>query len=1023
MRNRRDLLLLLCFFLSGLAALIYQTAWTRLFAFVFGTSELAVATVLAAYMGGLAAGAAVATRFVGRVRRPVLVYGLLELGIALSALAVPLAMRGATALYGALFRNAELGEAGGLASALFYLLVSFAILLVPTALMGATLPLLVRHAVRSDEEIGPRTSALYAINTLGAVVGTLLAGFFLLPSLGLRGTLWVAIGANALVFGVAALAARGALVAAPATAAPQAPAAHGVGRWVLPLMLISGAISFSYEVLWSRLLGHLLGGSLFGFATMLASFLTGIALGSALAARQTRTPERAARALALAWLGSAALSLAAFWLLDRMPAVSRFVSDRTGAPLLADAAVAALILLPGALCIGATFPLAVRVLARSEADAGPASARIYVWNTLGAIVGSIGSGFLLLPWLGYEGLVTLAVALGAGLALAAQARAGSAPLRVGLSAGAALLLGVLLLPPDKPWRLLRSSAISARSQGHVTYFGVGRSATVMLVEEGGGWRLRTNGLPESLVFPRGAHVWSEVLTQWLAGAASLARPDARNMLVIGFGGGVVLEGIPSLVESIDVVELEPEVLRANESIAALRREDPMSDPRIRIIVNDARGALQLADRRYDIIASQPSHPWTGGAAHLYTREFFELAREHLTPDGVLAQWMALHFADEPSLRALVASLVDVFPHVRVYQPSAGALLLLASPAPLELERGATRALELAPAEFAEMGVFGPESVAAALSLDDEGSRRFADGAARNTDDHNVLEIRSFRVGRDGTRSLRDADPFAEFDPLLGPTPELDRALLVRRLVMRGFPERARRVADATADPAVRATAKGIVAASTGRPRAASRELLRALELDPTSVAARATLLRLNRNAIARGERDAAALVVAPGAVEQTVEQGWRADERGDEAALEALEARLAAVDPNHLLYEDALRLRVAWRLASGDVARAREAVPLVDTLISASSTARDEILRARLLAAAGDAEGAVITLSQAGIGTRSRTPADRSVARKARRLVRSLPDDPSADAVADAIRRHFPDGVEAPAPAADPTEA
>ena len=190
-----------CFFLSGLAALVYETAWTREFAAVFGSSNLAVATVLAAYMGGLAAGAALAARLAPRLRRPVLVYGLLELGIALSALAIPFAIQGSRALYVNLFGGSQgIVGAGGAPTALFYLVCSFLILLVPTSMMGATLPLLARHAVRSEDEIGRRIGGLYAVNTAGAVGGTLLAAFALIPTLGLRLTIWVAASINALVF-------------------------------------------------------------------------------------------------------------------------------------------------------------------------------------------------------------------------------------------------------------------------------------------------------------------------------------------------------------------------------------------------------------------------------------------------------------------------------------------------------------------------------------------------------------------------------------------------------------------------------------------------------------------------------------------------------------------------------------------------------------------------------------------------------------------------------------------------------
>ena len=676
-----SVLLLACFFLSGFAALIYQTAWTRQLAFVFGTSELAVATVLAAYMGGLAVGAAAAARVVGAVRRPLLVYGLLELGIALSALAVPAAIDGATSLYVGIFGGSpNLPDARGLARAFFYLGSSFSILLIPTALMGATLPLLVRQTVRRESEIGSHVGRLYATNTAGAVAGAVATGFALLPTLGLERTIWVGVGANGLVFAGAMLLARGArALEDPPQRAPAARVTRSPGRWILPLVLVSGAVSFSYEVLWSRLLTHLLGGSLQGFTTMLATLLAGIALGSAVASRVAKSPERAARGFAWAQLGTAALSLMTFSLLDQVPALFRALSVQTGAQLFADAVAGAVILLPAALCIGATFPFAVRVLARHEADAGPASARVFAWNTLGAIAGAVGAGFFLIPALGYAGALTLGVATNLALALAATLSGSGKRRRVAWVAAVGLCF-FAVLPLDPPWNLLRASAVGGDvGAGDTAYFGVGRSATVLLVRRNGGWRLRSNGLSEARVVPRGGNVGgSSLLPQWLGAMASLARPEARSLLVVGLGGGSLLEAVPRLIESIDVVELEPEVIAANRTIASQRRADPLSDPRVRLVVNDARGALLLTDKRYDAIVSQPSHPWRPGASHLFTREFFELAREHLVPSGVLVQWMTPRFADAALLRTLVATLLEVFPHVRagvrLISPGCGACI-------------------------------------------------------------------------------------------------------------------------------------------------------------------------------------------------------------------------------------------------------------------------------------------------------------------------------------------------------------
>jgi spermidine synthase len=316
----RFALLLSCFFLSGFAALLYQTAWIRELSFVFGTSDLAVAAVLAAYMGGLAIGAAAAARIAYRIRRPVLAYGLLELAIAGCALLVPWGIRALNALYvGWLSGSSILADGIPPVATLLQLAGAFAVLLPPTAFMGATLPLLARHAVHREEEIGARVGVLYAVNTIGAIAGTVLAAFWLMPTLGLRQTVWAGAALNALVFALAALLARASPLSED-TAAPRPDAAQARGAfWILPAILLSGAVSFVYEVLWTRLLGLVLGASIHAFATMLASFLLGIALGSSVASRFATTRARAGLGFALSQLGIAASSYLTFSLAYRLP--------------------------------------------------------------------------------------------------------------------------------------------------------------------------------------------------------------------------------------------------------------------------------------------------------------------------------------------------------------------------------------------------------------------------------------------------------------------------------------------------------------------------------------------------------------------------------------------------------------------------------------------------------------------------------------------------------------------------------
>ena len=947
--DARFALLLACFFLSGFAALLYQTAWTRELSFVFGTSELAVAAVLAAYMGGLALGAAAAARFAMRLRRPVLAYGVLELAIALCALSVPAGIRWISSVYvGLLGGGSELLEGGAAAATLFQLGAAFAVLLPPTAFMGATLPLLARHAVRSETEIGSRVGVLYAVNTAGAIAGTLCAAFWLIPELGLRRTVWAGAAINGLVFALAALLARRAAI--PPGAPPRRVGSPLAAAWILPAIALSGVVSFAYEVLWTRLLGHLLGASLDAFATMLASFLLGIALGSAFAARLATSRERAALGFGAAQLGIALTSYGAFALADRLPELSRWLGAGPGAPL-ASAAVAAAALLPITLCIGATFPFAVRLLAQSAEQAAGATARAYAWNTVGAIVGALGAGFVLLPRLGFAGTVCAGVAANLGLAAIAalSVRPRRSPLAVAAAVAGALLIA---LPASTPWSLLRLSPMTnSSSSGEIVYAAVGRSSTVLLFEHGANFRLTTNGLPEAMIDRPGMLPLPSVVN-WLAMLPSLLRAETRDLLVVGLGGGSALEFVPPGVESIDVIELEPEVLNANRQMSGMRATDPLADARVRVHIADARGAMQLTQKRYDAIVSQPSHPWTAGASHLYTREFFSLVRSRLEPDGVFVQWIGLRFVDEALLRSLTATLVAVFGHVEVYEPGAATgVLFAASPEPFASLESAARALRSAPEGFARFGLHRIEDFAAVRVLDERGARALSEAAALNTDDHNLLASRSSRLGK----TALDSDSFRMLwkahDPLRTEMAGLDRPALIRRLAATQFIERATDLTFSE-DEAEEETGLGWVELAVGRSERAARHFIRALSLAPDSSDAKAGLVASRPRGFGDGrsvagisERDLdARLMTFLAARRHAAAREW--------SAVATLDPELGRITPGEALFEEASRLRAQWRLAANDPAAAAEAQAIAETLLARNWSPPDALLRARAAVAA-----------------------------------------------------------------------
>lgn len=1001
-KDRRFLLLLACFVLSGVAGLIYETAWTQQFALVFGASELAVATVLAAYMAGLMAGAAVAGRLMHRVRRPVLVYALLELGIALFALAVPAALKLAHRLQVHILGGLEVPpDAGSLTSALFYLAAAFAILLLPTGLMGATLPLLARHAVRRDLEIGSRVALLYGANTAGAAGGTLLAAFVLLPRLGLGRTVLVAVALNVVVFALAvALSARGRVApaaspaAAPLARAAPEPAPHA---WILPLMLVSGFVALSWEVLWTRLLSNLLGGSIYAFGTMLGTFLAGIALGSAIAGRWATDRRRARGGFAAAQLGIAVTSFAAFAAADRLPELAP--GGAASGDLLLSAPVAAATLLPGALFIGMTFPFAVRVLAGGAAQAGPASARVYAWNTLGAIAGAVATGFVLLPGLRLAG--TAAAMVAASLAVALAAALLAAPRLKTLAAAAAVGLALLAAsPPRTPWRMLRTAPMSGEPwPGEVTYYGVGRSSTVLLFARDGEWRLTTNGLPESAIQAPGERPGRFAVARWLALLPIASRPQTRSYLVVGLGAGITLEAVPPGVAEVHLVELEPEVIRTNRSLAGKRRRDPLADPRLEIHVNDARSALALSDRRFDAIVSQPSHPWTAGASHLFTREFFALVRQRLEPEGVFVQWIGLNFVDEALLRSLLGTLLDVFPHVEVYSPPpGGGLLFLAGLEPLAVDEAAGRGLAAAAGSWRDVGVLAAEDVLAARVLDRPGARALAAGAPLTTDSRNLLQTRSPRILR-APLGGRGADAlFAAYDPLTRPGLGESGLYYVRRLLRLDLLPRARRVAAALRDPADRQTALALLHLAAGR-RARGERALRAVATRQAgaSEALHAWMLLQQRVLAQRPPPPALAARIGDDPIAAAVLEGWRLTRVHDHQGLRALEPRLAGAGPRHPLFESATALRVAWRQASGDPSLATEALALLEPTLTVGRRPSHGLLRrAALAAAAADPATARASLREL-LPLLKRQPSPPRV-RQALGILESLPAGSPSDA-------------------------
>ncbi len=515
-----------------------------------------------------------------------------------------------------------------------------------------------------------------------------------------------------------------------------------------------------------------------------------------------------------------------------------------------------------------------------------------------------------------------------------------APLLLGGSVVAVGLAVCLLFTPAVPDSLLRRSPLNIATDGNVAYYDVGQSASVVVLKQDGALVLRTNGLPEAMMETRGMSPrFSGEL--WLAPLAVIARPKTETLLVVGYGGGVVVDAVPPTVHQIDVIELEPKVIAANRATASLRKRDPLVDPRLKIISNDARGALNLTRRKYDAIVSQPSHPWTAGASHLYTLEFMRQVRDHLNDDGVFVQWMNVTFLDEPLLRSLTATLVAAFGEVRLYRPDADTLLFLASAKPLNVEAeliASGHPLSDAPAHYSRQGINNAEDLVVALAVDADGARALAAGAPLITDDKNRMATESFYDSGRGLAPQALSQILAPYDALRQADSWVFRSFRDRL----SFPYMARRIAIyASADASIRdrISAMNRALAGTSSGAVTSDSVADAALPDAASSSASGGAASDSASAVAR-------------ATELAVARDWR--------AVSELDSALADIPWTDIAKPRAIQLRAEWRThvisAAPRRQAAEECISILDDAILVQPTLAFYSQRARcgLIAARND---------------------------------------------------------------------
>jgi spermidine synthase len=706
MRSRSNLGFSVLFFLSGATALVYELLWVRLLYQSFGSTIQSVTTVVAAYMGGLGFGAWLLGRRADRHPRPASLYGRLEILVGVFGVLSPVVLGLAKLAYIGLARGVPEGSAASVA--LRFGLAGL-VLLVPTTLMGGTLPVLTRAFAAADRrQLRPSLGRLYGVNTLGAVVGAALAGFVLIEQVGIRASLWGTALVN-LAIGVIALRLPDPGIR-PNAAEPAAQSAPPLALYRLALVLLV-ATAFAAlldEIAWTRVLVMVVGSSTYAFTLVLICFLLGLGLGSALVARRSGAASETAAVAAMGQGVTAAGAAVILVFLSALPAYILWVFHLphlhvAGRLTLMAAAIAAVVVVP-TVGMGMTFPLLADLVARPAESRGSDVGAAYLLNTIGSIVGAALTGFVLVTLLGSDITLRLGVLVnvGAALALAALAARGisegsSAHARLRLpvlGAGVLACAGLVAAIAAPRWRArVLDLGPTIYGRGPMTpverreflnhagsrplAFVEGRNSTVSVWESAVGRTLKVNGKVDASDF-------GDMETQVMLGLAPVAaRPQPRSALAIGFGSGVttaVLAAVPGM-QRVRVVEIEPAVLSFAPLFADVNH-GVLSRPNVKGIVDDARSALQLSRERYDVIVSEPSNPWVAGVATLYTPEFYRIARRRLSDDGVFCQWVQLYQLPLQVVAGIVRNVRAVFPHVTVWSGGAWDVLVLGSAHPL-----------------------------------------------------------------------------------------------------------------------------------------------------------------------------------------------------------------------------------------------------------------------------------------------------------------------------------------------------
>lgn len=776
--KHRLVFVILLFVFSGLASLIYQVVWFKQLSYFLGNTTYSQSVVLATFMGGLALGAWFWGKKSDKFSNNLRLFALLEIVLALYCF-----------FYNPIFNFVEgqfigivkeLNLASDSSSVLLMkLIVSSLTMLFPTFLMGGTLPVLVRFLNNQSNFVGTNVAVLYFVNSLGAVLGTILAGFFLLQYMGLKGSIYIgasielAVGLLALLVSKNFSSKEIALEKSTSSTFGQKELENRNElitdkqyKLVLWMAGLTGLCSMIYEVGWLRILIPILSSSTYSFTIILTVFITGITIGSYLVYRFQNKIKRAMRFVAYCQLGIVFSILLSIPLYERVPFTiwtlvsnSEYFQSSYGAYLVIQFVIIFFLMILPTIFMGMTLPILSRIAIRRISDSGETVGRIFAINTLGTVIGSIAAGLILIPNIGIRHTMELALLINILIAYFAVKNGAMLSINTKRFLVAGLAFASIfyvsnvnqenwahaIMISDIPRKINREDPPDSYREffdhsqevNKIRYYKEGVGGTIVVGEYSDQFFLVTNGKGD-------ANSVSDLRTQVSLGLTPITlHPSPDSIFVIGFGAGTTIGHAAShpLVKYADVAEISAEVIEASSFFEIINNK-PLENKKVNVIRDDGVSALRLSNKKYDIIISQPSNPWSAGVGNLFTDEFFRDCKKHLRQNGMVAQWFSIYEMDDKSLRLILRTALNQFSNVSLWHIGKSDILLICSDFEQSFDLNLVQqSFDMVKDGFNKIGIFSVSAfLSQQLTANNTAIRNYAGKGKINAENHPLLEL-------------------------------------------------------------------------------------------------------------------------------------------------------------------------------------------------------------------------------------------------------------------------------------------